>query len=193
MREHTMKDIINRLYMLVVNPTYEWQKILKDDKSAKETYMYYLLPIIMLSSIISLTINCINLDFDNAFYYTISIIITESLCAYICYIIAREFLNNKTKNASNIASKITFNTLSVFCIPFALYSGLEDNSIIRNIIFILSLYSIYVMYKGIFLFRMANYNDKKNLFILLAISLIAISTIIKQSLIILFKIPVFNI
>lgn len=189
------KKIIEALkccFRLIKNPEAEWHVIFKEYTSTDNILKEHLFPIIAISGILTFILKLHLYKWHYALCSGIFIIIAGWGGSYVTYKAARFFLQDKTLKHKEIASVLSIYTESVYIIFYAVSSGL-GNGLISQVFFLINLYCIYLLYKGIYIIRKLDSNQKKNLFIITSLSVIFSPPLINTILTIIFNIPVLNI
>lgn len=191
MKKIDIRYLYDRTKKLLLQPETEWQIIDKEYNNVKDLFQAYVIPLSLIVSLIVLILSFFHYTAIQAICYAIINLLSTTTGIWLCYIIAREYLNNKIRNADNTALNLTVYSASVFVV-FHSISVAFVSGFFSQLMSLISLIFIRTLYIGIKKNTDIPADQKTNMLIITILSIICIPVILKKILMIIFHIPVFN-
>lgn len=186
------KYIYDRTQRMLTKPETEWDKTGKEYSSPKETFRNYLLPVAILSSLTIFSFGFFHYTVMQTIGYGFINLLSSATGIWFAYLLTKEYLSNKLRDADNIALLLTVYPGAIFIVFHSLGIAM-GNYFLGQLFTLLSFIFIRTLYIGIKQISNLPTNQQTNLLVIVALEIICIPVIISQILMIAFGISAFNI
>lgn len=186
------KYIYLRTRQMLTQPAIAWPEVLKEDSTARDTFRYYLFPIIISLSAIVFLLRLIHYSPLQAFGLGVINFISAVCGAWFTYLIIREYLCTKLNYPDHKAVNLAIYSYTIFIIFHSIGSAL-GNIFIGQIFTLLSFIFLRTLYTGTGQLHKLTTSHKTNILIITSLSIVFIPVIVTQLLMIVFRISAINI
>lgn len=188
---NNIKHFYNRIKQLLLYPGREWAIICRETDNVSRLFNIFFFPVALIVSLLVIPGGIYRFGTFQGILYGLINFISVTAGIYLAFLIVREYLNNKTPEAENTALHLTVYSASVFVVLHSLSVALISG-FFSQLLSLISLIFIRTLYAGIAAITRLETNQKTNILIIAALSIICIPVICKRLLMILFHIPIFN-
>lgn len=186
------KYIYERTQRMLTQPESEWDKVAEEYASLKETFRYYLLPVIVLSSLTIFLFGFFHYTVAQTIGYGLINLLSCTAGIWFAYLLTKEYLSNKLRDADNIALLLTVYPGAIFIVFHSLGIAM-GNYFLGQLFTLLSFIFIRTLYIGIRRISDLPNNQQTNLLVIVILAVICIPIIISQVLMIAFGISAFHV
>ena len=186
------KYIYERTQRMLTQPESEWDKVAEKYASLKETFRYYLLPVIVLSSLTIFLFGFFHYTVAQTIGYGLINLLSSTAGIWFAYLLTKEYLSNKLRDADNIALLLTVYPGAIFIVFHSLGIAM-GNYFLGQLFTLLSFIFIRTLYIGIRRISDLPNNQQTNLLVIVILAVICIPIIISQVLMIAFGISAFHV
>lgn len=177
---------------MLVNPETEWDNVADEYPSLKETFRNYLFPVTVLSSLTIFLFGFFHYSVMQTIGYGLINLISSTVGIWLAYLLTKEYLSNKLRDADNTALLLTVYPGAIFIVFHSLGIAM-GNYFLGQLFTLLSFIFIRTLYIGIRRISDIPNNQQTNLLVIAALAIICIPVIISQVLMIAFGISAFNV
>lgn len=181
-----------RIKLLLLRPAEAWDVISKEEQDKKTLFQSFFIPFCCITSFGVLLISFLRHSMLLSFCYALINLTSTVFGIYLVYLLIREYLNGKVREAGNTALNLTVYSAVIY-IFFNSLSMALGSSFLSQLTGLLSLIFLRTLYTGIYTTPGLATGQKTNLFIINSLSIIFVPVIIHKLLMILFHIPAFNV
>lgn len=192
MQKIDFKYIYERTRRLLTHPEAEWKIIADEYEDLREVLKNYLIPLATISSLSIFLFGFFHYSTAQTIGYGLINLVASVAGIWLSYLITREFLSNKLRDAGNTAQNLTVYSGAVFIVFHSLGIAF-GNQFLGQLFTLLSFIFIRTLYTGIRQVSELQNGQQTNLLVITALSIICIPVIIAQVLTIVFGISAFNI
>lgn len=186
------KHIYERTKRMLTKPEAEWKKLTEEFPNLKETFRNYLFPIAALSSLTIFLLGFFHYTAMQTIGYGLINLLSSIAGIWFAYLLTKEYLSNKLRDAGKIALLLTVYPGAIFIVFHSLGIAM-GNYFLGQLFTLFSFIFIRTLYIGIKQISDLANNQQTNLLIITALSIICIPVIISQVLMIAFGISAFNV
>lgn len=186
------KYIYGRTRRMLTKPEIEWDKVAGESPGLKETFRNYLFPVAVLSSLTIFLFGFFHYSVMQTVGYGAINLISSMAGIWFAYLLTKEYLSNKLRDADNTALLLTVYPGALFTVFHSLGVAM-GNYFMGQLFTLLSFIFIRTLYIGIRRISDLPNNQQTNLLVIVALAVICIPVIISQVLMIAFGISVFNV
>lgn len=184
--------IYERTRRMVLNPEAEWKIIGEEYNTPKEIFTHYLFPVSVVSSLSIFLFGFFHYSAWQTVGFGLINLVASMVGIWVAYLLIREFLSNKLRDADNIALNLSVYSGAVFILFHGL--GIAFGKYFMGQLFTLvSFIFIRTLYLGIRGMGKLQGGQQTNLLIIGALAIACLPVIITQLLMIIFRISAFNI
>lgn len=192
MEKVNLKYIYERTSRLLMKPEKEWNVVADEYYTLKEVFQNYIIPLSVISSLFILLLGFLQYTILQAFGHAIINLLSTTVGIWLSFLITREYLTNKFRDAENIAQNLVVYSSGIF-IVFHSVGTAFGNGFFSQLFILFSLIFIRTLYIGINQTAEMQANQKTNILVISALSIICIPVILKHILMIIFGISAFNV
>lgn len=192
MEKVNLKYIYERTSRLLMKPEKEWNVVADEYYTLKEVFQNYIIPLSVISSLFILLLGFLQYTILQAFGHAIINLLSTTVGIWLSFLITREYLTNKFRDAENIAQNLVVYSSGIF-IVFHRVGTAFGNGFFSQLFILFSLIFIRTLYIGINQTAEMQANQKTNILVISALSIICIPVILKHILMIIFGISAFNV
>lgn len=192
MRKINFKYIYERTRRMLMQPEKEWDIIADEYGGLKDIFKNYLIPLAIVSSLSIFLFGFFHYSVGQTIGHGLINLLASVAGIWLAYLITREFLSNKLRDADNTAANLTVYSGAVFVVFHSLGIAF-GNGILGQLFTLSSFIFIRTLYTGIRRIDKLPNGQQTNLLVITALSIICIPVIIAQVLTIIFGISAFNI
>ena len=190
MKTINFRYIYERTRQLLLDPKQEWTVIGDEYNNPKDMFRDYLIPLSVIVSVIVLLFGFLHYTILEAFFSGLINLVSTTAGTWVCFLICREYMN-KTDQTETTALQLTVYSSALFILFHSLATAF-GNGFFGQLMSLSSLLFIRTLYIGIHKTSDLQSAQKKNLLIIMILSIICIPVIMKKILMIIFNIPAFN-
>lgn len=187
-----LKYIYGRTRRMLMRPEAEWDKVTDKNTGLKETFRNYLVPVIVLSTLTIFLFGFFHYSVMQTIGYGLINLISSGVGIWLAYLLTKEYLSNKLRDAGNTALLLTVYPGAIFIVFHSLGIAM-GNYFLGQLFTLLSFIFIRTLFIGIRRISNLANNQQTNLLVIVALAVICIPVIISQVLMIAFGISAFNI
>ncbi len=177
---------------MLVTPETEWDNVADEYPSLKETFRNYLFPVTVLSSLTIFLFGFFHYSVMQTIGYGLINLISSTVGIWLAYLLTKEYLSNKLRDADNTALLLTVYPGAIFIVFHSLGIAM-GNYFLGQLFTLLSFIFIRTLYIGIRRISDIPNNQQTNLLVIAALAIICIPVIISQVLMIAFGISAVNV
>lgn len=192
MEKVNLKYIYERTSRLLMKPEKEWDVVADEYYTLKEVFQNYIIPLSVISSLFILLLGFLQYTILQAFGHAIINLLSTTVGTWLSFLITREYLTNKFRDAENIAQNLVVYSSGIFIVFHSMGTAF-GNGFFSQLFILLSLIFIRTLYIGINQTAEMQANQKTNILVISALSIICIPVILKHILMIIFGISAFNV
>lgn len=184
--------IFERTRQMLMKPVMAWPHVWEENRTGKEMFRNYLLPIVLVISILVFLFSLMSYTVLQSIGLAFINLVSSLSGTWLAYLLIREYLCGKLNYRNNQALSLTVYSSAIFTIFHGLGASMGD-VFIGQLFTLLSILFVRTLYAGIGQLPNIQTNQKTNVLVISSLSIICIPVIISQLMMIVFRISAITI